>query len=114
SVAGGPNILNTSFRRCVATVVASLFFIGTAIRNFENVQMHVNSHANPSLLSAKSWKSIRSIWICFHGALDTIGTISVFSLMEVLMAHAVHLFTYSCTSSCVIPIWFSEMAEYVL
>jgi hypothetical protein len=50
----------------------------------------------------------------YHGAVDTTGIMSVFSLMEVLIAQAGHLLIYACTSSCVMPICFSEIAEQVL
>src|SRR6185295_10870858 len=70
-ICGGPGILNTSLIRWLATVAAALFFIGTATRNFEYIQTHVNSHAYPSLTSLYSWKSIRSICKCVQGAMDT-------------------------------------------
>jgi len=76
------------FYQVSSNVVASLFFIGIATRNLEKVQTQLQNR----------WKSMRSVWICFHGAVDITGIISVFSLIEVLSAQAVHSLIYSTSA----------------
>ena len=51
--------------------------------------------------------------MCCQGPKDTTDIMLVFSFIEVFIAHVGYLFTYSFTSSCVIPICFSKITEKV-